>query len=180
MSQDLPQLFMERPSLADLPPLAPPPGGGVRSYQAGDEAAWVAIVNDAFGFDHPAEWFWQRLGDGQFRPERVWFATLDGQPVATAAAWLEPDRWDQATGVLHMVAALAAHRGRGLGRLACLAALHQLAAEGRARVRLRTDDHRLPAIRVYRGLGFEPFDCHESHAGRWAAIERELGRGERH
>jgi mycothiol synthase len=170
MPDDLPQLVMERPTLAALPALVAPDGCALRSFAAGDEAVWVAIINEAFGFDHPAAWFHERLGDGHFRPERVWFVCVGDEPVATASAWLDPRRWDADTGVLHMVGARTAQRGRGLGRLACLAALWQMAAEGRTRARLLTDDFRLPAIRTYRSLGFAPLHTHESHAERWARV----------
>lgn len=174
MSTELPQLMMERPTLADLPPLDPPAGVSVRHFAPGDESVWVDLINDSFGCAHPAAWFHERLGDGQFLPERVWFACLDGEPVATASAWLDARLGDATVGVLHMVGALTRARGRGLGRLACVAALHRLAAEGRTSAGLLTDDFRLPAIRTYLGLGFVPRLSHASHAARWEVIRSRL------
>ncbi|NUP98436.1 MAG: GNAT family N-acetyltransferase [Armatimonadetes bacterium] len=162
----LPQLVMGRPSLDDLPSLAPPPGYHVRSFRPGDEVGWARVISDSFGQPLGPEDFHRRMGDGQFRPERVWFVADSSGPVATASAWLVP-RWGEATGVLHMVGVMGGHTGQRLGRLVSLAALRQMQAEGRQRAVLQTDDHRLPAIRTYLGLGFEPYLIHESQRARW-------------
>ncbi len=160
---------MHRPSLESLPPLAPAAGCDVRSYRPGDERAWVAIINDSFGFQEPPDYFHRRLGDEHFRPERVWFAVAGGQPAATASAWASA-KWGDTIGVLHMVGALAAHRGRGLGHLVCLAALHQMRREGRTAAVLSTDDFRLAAVRTYLRLGFEPYLVHENQRDRWRLV----------
>lgn len=163
------QLVMVRPTLDALPTLAPPESVGVRSFEPGDDAAWVAIINDSFGHDWGPEGFGQRMRDTAFRPARVWFATLDGEPVATASAWVTP-RWGESVGVLHMVGCLSHCQGRGLGRLVSLAALHQMRREGRQRATLTTDDFRLAAIRSYLRLGFEPLLASEDHRQRWQRL----------
>src|ERR687883_408137 len=91
----------------------------------------------------------------QFAADGVFFATCAAaadQPVASATAWRVPPE-ERATGYVHMVAALPAHRGRGLGRLVTLATLHHLRAHGFGEAVLDTDDFRLSAIRTYLGLG---------------------------
>ncbi len=165
---------MTRPDLAALPALAPPEGCGVRSFRDGDQAAWIAIINDSFGLDYGPGGFEQRMGDAAFRPSRVWFATVDGQPVATASAWVGA-RWGEAVGMLHMVGCLSEQLGRGLGTLVCLAALHQMRAEGRQRAVLQTDDFRLAAIRTYARLGFQPLLFSADHRRRWRAVVDALG-----
>jgi len=167
------QLIMVRPTLTDLPELAPRDGCGVRSFVDGDQAAWVAIINDSFELEFGPDGFERRMGDAAFRPERVWFATVDRQPVATASAWVTA-RWGETVGVLHMVGCASAHLGRGLGALVCLAALHQMVAEGRERATLSTDDFRLPAIRTYARLGFQPLPFSEDHRARWHDVIRHL------
>ena len=69
-----------------------------------------------------------------------------------------------------MVAVRPAHRGRRLGYWVCLAALRRMAAEGLHRAVLRTDDFRIPAIRTYLRLGFEPVVVHENQRARWRAV----------
>jgi mycothiol synthase len=175
MAQQWPQLIMERPNLDGLPAPRLPEHFRLRSFEPGDEAAWVGIINEAFDFSppHPPTWFHERLGDGHFRPERVWFAVDDTQPVATASAWID-ERWGEECGVLHMVGAKLAYRGLGLGKAVCVAALGQMAVEGRTRARLLTDDFRRAAIRVYTSLGFEPVYTHDSHRARWWAVLSKL------
>ena len=46
---------------------------------------------------------------------------------------------------------------------------------GWAVARLWTDDWRLPAIKTYLNLGFEPDIEHESHPERWRAVFEKLG-----
>ncbi|MCC7490789.1 MAG: GNAT family N-acetyltransferase [Fimbriimonadaceae bacterium] len=172
-----PQLVMQRDRLADLPPLPLAGEAVVRCWRPGDEAAWVRLINESFEQRSDVGYFDRRLRDGQFRPARVWFATVAGEPLATASAWFVP-AWGAAVGALHMVGAASTGRGRGLGRLACLAALHQLAAEGRQTAVLSTDDFRLPAIRCYLGLGFIPRIVHDNQPDRWRAVLAALGEPE--
>ncbi len=40
---------------------------------------------------------------------------------------------------------------------------------------LCTDDWRLPAVKTYLNLGFEPEIIHESHPARWKAVFETLG-----
>jgi mycothiol synthase len=75
------------------------------------------------------------------------------------------------------VASHPAHRGRGLGGQVTAAAVgHALALGGRPVV-LRTDDFRLPAIKVYLQLGFVPLFDHPSYPERWRLIASRLGPG---
>ena len=55
-----------------------------------------------------------------------------------------------------------------------LDALHVGLAEGRSRAFLRTDDFRVPALKTYLRLAFEPVISHDSHPGRWRMILDEL------
>jgi mycothiol synthase len=171
---------MKRPHLDELPEIAVPVGYTLRTYRAGDEAAWGEIMNSpqGIGSEWTPEKVRERLIDKpQFRAGGLFFATSDadgGRPVASACAWLK-DPAELALGTLHMVAALPEHRGRGLGRLVCLAVLHHFRGRGFRAVDLSTDDFRVPAIKSYLGLGFVPeylddptgFDNHEA---RWSAL----------
>jgi mycothiol synthase len=76
------------------------------------------------------------------------------------------------------------HRGRGLGRLVCLAVLHYLRHRGDVAAELSTDDFRLSAIRTYLGLGFVPVSLtamadRDDHESRWSAVFTRLGEGDR-
>ena len=51
-----------------------------------------------------------------------------------------------------------------------IAALHSLAVRGYKTAVLSTDDERIPAIKLYLSLGFEPIYTHESHKERWGKV----------
>lgn len=171
-----PQLCMQRPNLDDLPPIVLPAGYRLRHFEPGDEAGWVRLSDAAFGDGpHPASWFYERFSDLPFEARRIWFIVDDGGPVATAAAWHRA-RWGADTGYLHWVAADAAHRGRGLGALVSLAAMHEMKREGRRTALLQTDDHRIPAVRAYLTLGYRPRLVDENQRERWRVLLTACGR----
>ncbi|MGZ7445083.1 GNAT family N-acetyltransferase [Paenibacillus sp. TH7-28] len=166
----LPQLVMRRSVLSDLPDLTDnplPPGFHLRSYEAGDDAAWESLIRRAFGWERS----FQReiAGHDCFKPERVLFICDGSAPVATACAWYEPE-WGADSGYLHMVAVDPGYAGMGLGYAASLAALRQMNADGRRQAVLETDDFRLPAIVTYFKLGFLPEVREEALKQRWKQV----------
>jgi len=170
-----PQLSMLKPDLDGLPAPLLPQGYRLSTYRPGWGAHWCRIMADSFGQD-PEKYEFDRMmrSDPAFRPERVFFVVFGDTPVATASAWYLPDLMPDA-GTLHYLGVVRAHQGKRLGYWVSLAALRRMAEEGRSRARLLTDDSRLPAIKTYLNLGFEPLPVHESHRRRWAAVFDELG-----
>lgn len=75
-----------------------------------------------------------------------------------------------------MVCVRPEHRGHRLGYWLTLATLHYFRDHGFQQAILDTDDFRLPAIREYLDLGFEPEYTHPSHTERWERIRAELQR----
>ncbi|HZP80664.1 MAG TPA: GNAT family N-acetyltransferase [Chthonomonadaceae bacterium] len=162
------QLFMRRPNLDDLPEIPPlPPGYTLREYQPGDLEPLAALMQKAFE-------------DPQWTPEKVRKTLIDapdvkktfiidyqGKPVATASARLLPEQYP-GSGYVHFVAADPEHKGQRLGYIVSLAVLHEFVRLGCQDAVLETDDFRLPAIKTYQNLGFEPEHRHESHPERWA------------
>jgi mycothiol synthase len=150
----------------------------VRTYHDGDESAWANIMNTGIGENWTAERCRESLtGRAQFLPDGLFFAVRhdgDGEVLAgSACAWrLTPHEWT--VGYVHMVCVRPEHRGRRLGYWLTLAVLHYFRNRGFKRAILDTDDFRLPAIRVYLDLGFEPELTHASHPGRWDAVARAL------
>lgn len=164
------QLVMVKNSLADLPPVELPEGYRLRHFQAGDEAGWEAVMAASFGQKEPAWSFPDVMGrDAACSPERVLFLTCEGQIVATASAWYRPE-WGMDTGYVHYVGADPKHSGRKLGYMISLAVLHRFVFEGRRRAVLQTDDFRVPAIKTYLRLGFEPWPVEEDQRQRWRVI----------
>ena len=177
---------MVRPDLNELPPVEMPAGYVVRTYEPGDELAWAAMMNSPLGIG--SNWTHALVRERlilqpQFEPGCLFFAVDagTGEPAATATAWrIRPD--DREVGYLHMVASLPTHRGRGLGRVVCLAALHYLRSHGFGSAALTTDDPRLPAIATYLALGFVPDyweDPASSQRARWSAVFARLAAARR-
>ena len=164
-------LRMRRPTLLDLPPLLPLPDGySLRLMQELDLPAVADVLNRAF------------LDEG-WNPSRVRTALWDepsvsktlllnfgGQPVATASARLQPERFP-GSGYLHWVAVDPAHTGHRFGKYISLAVLHEFTVLGCGDAVLETQDHRLPAIKTYLNLGFLPEYLDEAHSERWRLIQ---------
>ncbi len=162
-----PQLVMYRAHLDDLPPLALPEGTMLRTFLDQDIGPWERIILESF---KEKITFSESVGDDPaYRPERVFFVCDADEPVATATAWFVA-KWGWRTGYLHMVGALPAVAGRGLGYQVSLAALHWLRREGRDCCILQTDDFRVPALVTYVKLGFVPYLIHENQRDRWLRI----------
>jgi len=69
--------------------------------------------------------------------------------------------------------------GRKLGRMLCGHAMDYLVCHGCSEIVLTTDDHRLPAIKTYLNLWFEPVidDGDEDTRKRWDAVMASLRNG---
>lgn len=167
-----PQLAMMNERLDRLPELNLPAGYSERGFQEGDEAAWERIIGDSFGGERKFDK--QMKHDPEFRPERVRFICFGGEPIATASAWYN-EEWGANTGCLHMVGIVSSQAGKGLGTSISLAAMHQMKREGCSRAVLRTDDFRIPAIKSYLKLGYQPHVVHDNQPERWRAIGEKLG-----
>ena len=170
-----PQLEMIRDHLNDLPEAHIPEGYTVRTYRPGDEPAWCRIMEGNVGENWTLDKCRDRLTqEPRFKPESLFFITYEDRPVASTCAWAS-DKVAPDTGVVHMVAALPEHRGKGLGHLLNAVVLHRLKELGYQKAHLLTDDWRLAAIKSYLAAGFRPLNTHESHPERWDTIFEELG-----
>lgn len=162
----LPQLFMRQPDIAHLPSLALPEGFSLHSHIEGQEKNWEELIEKAFGSHFSFNDF--IVNGGGYKPEYVLYIAKDGVDIATATA-VEKDIFP-GEGWFRMIGTSPEARGLGAGKLVCLAALHSLAARGYKSVVLSTDDERIPAIKLYLSLGFEPIFTHESHEERWKKV----------
>jgi mycothiol synthase len=157
-------------------PLRPraPRGYSVRPYRPGDELGFFRVMELAGfkGWDAATlrQWLDRVLPDGLIfvvhRPT--------GVIVASAMAAHRPNPDHPFGGELGWVAGDPAHRGKGLGLIVCAAAVNRFLRAGYRRIYLKTDDHRLPAIKTYLKLGFLPRLFQEDMAARWAAVCQQL------
>lgn len=170
-----PQLAMYRPNLEDLPPVPDLDGFVIRTFQEGDEAGWERIIAESFEWQVTAGEFDRVMrADPQFDPDRIFFADNGQHLVGTAAAWVIPECGEN-TGRIHMVAVKPDYRGQKIGTALSIAVLHRFRHEGHEDANLRTDDFRLPGVKLYLNLGFEPYLVHENQRGRWARVFENLG-----
>jgi len=170
MKMGLSKLIMKKEGLSDLPGFHCPSGYSLRQFQPDDERNWEDLIRHSFTRDVK---FAEKIGDHvPLYAERLLFICRGNQPVATATAW-ERSNGDNSGWYLHMVGVLPEYSGKGLGYAVSLAVLQKMKESGGESVFLETDDFRLPAIRIYLKLGFQPVYMDESHPERWERILQE-------
>lgn len=106
-------------------------------------------------------------------PEKdlVFVRAPSGEMAATITFYTVPGT---GKGMLHMVCCREKYRGRGIGNAMVSYALSQLVGRGTTQVGLTTDDFRLPAIRSYLRMGFEPVINSEEMQERWDKVFEKL------
>jgi mycothiol synthase len=157
----------ELPAERDLPP-----GFRLREAETGEAAALGQVLQEAFNLPWPADRVLAELLEDPNVP-LTFLVEEEGRPVATASYQLKPE-FDPDVAWLHWVAVLPAAQGQALGEIVSHRVLQEAVMRGNRAVMLSTDDFRLPAIRTYLRLGFEPEPCHESHPDRWKAVSLTL------
>ena len=160
------QLLMRARLEGDLPEAGPLPERC--SLHAADDharASWNWIIRASF--DEKQDYNMIE-NDPDCAPERVFFLRHARMDVATAAAQLT----GTGGGWIHMVGIHPAYEGEGWGRFVVLEAMKCLKALGLKECLLSTDDFRLPAIKTYLNLGFEPvYDAGDDEMKtRWEAV----------
>jgi mycothiol synthase len=171
-------LRMERPNLEGLGEIILSEGYQLKTYDKGDETAWIEIVKETFP-SADNEWNTERfqrdfLDCPQFRSDSLFFVTYEGKSVGTTCAWTDsPD--EKKKGILHMVAVLPEYQGNKLGYVLCLSALHFFRENGFEYVKLNTHDFRLPAVKTYLNLGFVPEYIDDNSKKAWSIVFMNLG-----
>ncbi len=142
----------------------------MRHFAHGDDARWCQVYAASFDREFDPDAFRSIMaGDDAYLPQRIWFITHGDDAVATAAAYYRPAFLD-GYGMIHFVGVVPGHRGLGLGHTVTVAALRRMVAEQRAGAWLSTDDHRIPAVKTYISLGFEPLLVHAGQPERWKNV----------
>ncbi|GHG58712.1 mycothiol acetyltransferase [Sinomonas cellulolyticus] len=156
-------VLVHRPH-ADSPAL--PEGVSIRTFEPGrDEDAWLAANHAAFA--HHPEQGQLRRSDLEARMAEDWF-----DPAGFFLAVDEDDRilgfhWTKvhpahgehrALGEVYVVGVVPEAQGNGLGRALTLHGIDYLHSLGLGTVMLYTDADNLPAVAMYRRLGFTLWD----------------------
>lgn len=150
--------LMRRPSDVPLPEQVPVPGLTIRPYDGPPDDAAILAVNAAAFADHPEqgaldqEGLAERMREPWFDPSGLLLA-VDEPGDLLGFHWTK--RHDEERGEVYVLGIAPAAQGRGLGRVLTLAGLHFLVRRGALEVVLYVESDNEPAVRVYRGLGFE-------------------------
>jgi len=165
------QLLMHLSELSDLPPIPfLNDGMQLRIATSADASELASLLAAAFAPTH--EWDVDRVNAELLEcadvPTSYIISDCDAI-VATASVLLRADQALNA-GYLHWVAVNPSWQGQGLGYVVSLAVLHELARLGRSGASLKTDDHRLAAIKTYLKLGFVGVCNCDEDVDRWARI----------
>jgi hypothetical protein len=104
--------FMVRPVGPPPPGAAPPAGLEITEIDRDEDyATFVRVAVESFGMDNMRD-VTDRIWDARIREHgwRLWLGRLDGEPVATAAAFTS-----HGVNLVEIIATATAARGRGIG-----------------------------------------------------------------
>lgn len=155
---------------------AVPTGYALRVYRESDEHELLQLLS-ADG-DSMSESAWRTYRDvllpkGLFLVDDVQTRRL----VATAGAVHNPNPgryYFPFGGELGYLIVAPEHRRRGLGTLVCTAVVRRFIGADYDCIRVCVQEHRLPAIRTYLSLGFEPFIHSDAIEERWQRVYNAL------
>jgi mycothiol synthase len=175
-------LYMVWPPARTSPPVVMPPGYRLRLYREEDAAAYCALANLDGWQDTGWRCSERTLRDMLVRVLPRGFFLVEeiatGALVATATARHRPnaDTYDfPFGGEICLVFVHPEHRQRGLGRAMTAVALHRLVEVGYPNIYLNTTEERIPALRLYFGMGFTPLLYTADVTERWRAVCVTLG-----
>jgi mycothiol synthase len=151
-----------------LPLTGGTPGAAIvtRPFRVGvDEESWLHVNNRAFA-DHPEQGGWtlatliEREQEDWFDPDGLLLLEEDG--VVVGSCWTKVHAHTAPPmGEIYVIGVDPAYHGRGWGRSLTEAGLAWLAGRGLTVGMLYVDAHNLPAVTLYRSLGF-----HQHHVDR--------------
>ena len=172
-----PGIRMRRDDLEGLPSVALPEGYVLRPMEAGQEWAYLEVMNHSnYSGEADEAWFARTFAnDPEYEPAHLQLVWKGDRPVAAATGWhetIDGERW----GMIHWVGVSHDERGRGLGKAVTLAALHRLRWRGLTRVMLMTNGWRLAAVATYLRLGFRPWPSESAPREVWEGVLADLER----
>ncbi len=181
MTEPFPQLRMGFTRFDELPEPRVPSGYALRTFREGDEDGWLSVLGTG-GWD---AWDRARLdtmltgGHAEVPRDGIVFATSDERIVGAACTTLHGGAALTAAEIGWVVVD-PAHRSRGLARAIVLAMLGLVRERGYRYAFLRTEPFRVPAIKLYLDLGFEPEMVDPAHPAWWAGLRGQLDEERRH
>lgn len=149
-----------------------PPGYAMRAYAPGDAATWMRIQSTDPFFIPDSDTFDAALpGDDPYRSQRIMFLVdPSGNEIGNITAWNTAEFTGDDIGQICWFALLPGVRGRGLGAAMLSSACNSLTQRGYDRAFIDTNMRRIPALRLYRRFGFNPFFRTSEEEQAWSLI----------
>jgi len=161
---------------SDLPDVPLPEGVILRGFEPGrDEEAWLAVNRAAFAH-HPEQGAMTRadldarMAEDWFSPEGFLLAEdASGRLLGFHWTKIHPRHGDHpAIGEVYVVGVSPEAQGTGLGKALTVAGIRHLQRQGLHAVMLYVDGDNIPAVALYRRLGFTRWDMDVMYAPRTA------------
>jgi len=159
---------------SELPDVALPDGVSLRGFVPGqDEEAWLAVNRAAFAH-HPEQGNMSRA-DLDARMAEPWFDPAGFLLAVDAAGRILGFHWTKvhprhgehpAIGEVYVVGVAPEAQGTGLGKALTVAGIRHLQQQGLHAVMLYVDADNIPAVALYRRLGFSRWDMDVMYAPR--------------
>lgn len=145
-------------------------------HRGGDEmlteeeyrAGWICLWG-VDGVEKITQWFPEVYTDARV-PDDGFFTILYGERELVAVSCIQIGEHTPGSATVHAVAASMAHKGRGIGKFITQAVVEDAQKRGIREVYLTTDDHRLPAVKIYLDLGFIPVLWDTDMRERWERL----------
>ena len=164
------QMLWPEARLADPPEASAGSGYVLRQIKPPDVESYLKVMHGAgfseFNHEKTARLMRTCVPGGYFVIEHE----ASGEIVASTVATHEPSELHPCGGELGWVAASPEHSGKGLGMAVCAAVTARFLSAGYRRLYLKTDDWRLPAIKIYLKLGWVPYLFEPDMHDRWKAV----------
>jgi len=167
-------VVMVREHLDNIPQYPLPAGYRMRLYRPGDKKVWVRLWEASDSLDRAAERFDESFGyDLPALQKRCYFLVApDGKDVGTITAWYNRNFRGRRWGLIHWVAIIPEYQGKGLSKCMMTVAMNRLRALRHRRAYLRTQTHRIPAIKTYLDFGFLPDMTYPDAKRAWQIVRK--------
>lgn len=135
--------------------------------------AWGKICEELNGKYDEDRYKTMMLADQRIPEGAIYFVRDDAGELISTSAMIVPNGSEEA--ILHMVGTRSDAKGKGAGAAVSAYCVNDAIKRNIHKMWLKTDDFRIPAIKIYYRLGFLPWLFEEEMRERWITIARNLG-----
>lgn len=128
-------------------------------------------LSEKVGQSAKTDWYHTVYNDPHV-PDNGFFLLIKEAGIMVSSACLQLGSHGPGSGTVHTVCTDNQYRGKGLAKANRIWLLDFAAAHYGWEICLITDAFRIPAIRLSRGLGFDPVMYKSNKPDRWAKIEK--------